>query len=251
MRSSAIRDSSTDYRTYWLQGGQYYSRRGLGETVPACQLPLDKLRQIPEGDRMVLIQEVNADAAFCQKVARCMATNPNWGHVIAQSAKEAIVNEMDPSRFKNRAGSWPRLRARVRELFEEVTKMGAQGKVAVAAKQTGKSVAGLGDLGQWDIIASLVGSIGGAAASVYGSSLTARTQEQIAKTQAQAAMQAANAQIAMSNAQAAIIGAQGTISQNPLSAAVTSLTSTTVAGIPLLALAVPAVGLIIYFATKK
>lgn len=249
MQPSAIRDSSLDYRTYWLQGGQYYSRRGLGEAAPACDLPIDKLRQIPEGDRKVLIDEVNADAAFCRKVAKCMATNPNWGHVIAASAKEAVVNEMDPTRFKNRAGMWPKLRERARTLIEEVGRMAAQGKVPVAVKANGKPMAGLGDLGQWDIIASLVGSIGSAAANVYGSSITARTQEQIAKTQAEAAMKAANAQIAMQNAQAAILNAQG--SQSPISAAVTSLTSTTVAGIPLLALAVPAVGLIIYFATKK
>jgi len=242
---SAIRDSSLDYRTYWLQGGQYYGRRGLEGLDAACELPIDKLRQIPEADRKVLLDEVNADAAFCKKVARCMATQSDWAHAVSTSAKEAIVNELDPSRFKGSSGMWPKLRERVRILVEEVSRMAANGKTLVGAK----SLSGLGELGQWDIIASLVGSIGSAAASVYGASITSHAQQNIAQTQANAAMAAAQAQIAMSNAATAMQSANATI--NPISSAVQSITSATVAGIPVLALAIPAIGLIIYFATKK
>lgn len=240
---SNVRDSSLDYRTYWLQGNQFYARRGLGAADEACSLPADKLAQIPEADRKILIEEVNADPAFCAKVARAMATLPDWGHQIAASAKEAIANEMNPSKFRHRAGMWPRLRARAQALVEAVSAALAKGKVPVGTVR----MSGLGDLGQWDIIASLVGSIGTAAANVYGASITARTQQQIANTQAQAAMQAAQAQISMANAAQAMQSANAAI--NPVSSALQSLTTGTVAGIPLLAF--PALGLIIYFANQK
>lgn len=244
MGTAAIRDSSLDYRTYWLQGGQYYERMGLG-AAPACSLPLDKLRQIPEADRKVLIEEVNADPAFCEKVARCMATKSDWGHLIATSAKEAIANEMDPSKFRNRAGMWPKLRARARFLVDEVSKAMAQGKVPVGARP----MAGLGELGQWDIIASLVGSIGSAATNIYTAGVTSRAQIDAQRDQANAAIAAAQAQMNAINAANAMQSAQASMS--PVSSALSTVTSATVAGIPLLALAIPAIGLIIYFATKK
>jgi hypothetical protein len=239
---AAIRDSSLDYRTYWLQGGQFYSRRGLGEAAPSCSLPIDKLRQIPEADRAVLIEEVNADPAFCAKVARCMATNPNWGHVIAASAKEAIANEMNPSKFPHRAGMWPKLRARAQFLVEEVSRAMAQGKVPVAARP----MSGLGDLGQWDIIASLVGTIGTAATSIYSAGVTSRAQIDAQRDQANAAIAAAQAQMNAINAANAMQAVT-----SPVASAVSRIASAEVAGIPLLALAIPAIGLIIYFATKK
>jgi hypothetical protein len=248
---SNVRDSSLDYRTYWLQGGQYYSRRGLGSTDAVCTLPADKLAQIPEADRKILIDEVNADPAFCAKVARAMATLPDWGHQIAASAKEAIANEMDPSKFRNRAGMWPKLRARAQALVEAVSTAMAQGKVPVSATPR---LSGLGDLGQWDIIASLVGSVVTAGANVYGATVTANAQQTIARQQAQAAMQAAQANIAMSNAATAMQSANAAMNPissvlAPVSTALQTLATGSIAGIPLLAF--PAVGLIIYFANKK
>jgi len=243
---SAIRDSSLDYRTYWLQGGQYYERRGLG-AAEACVLPADKLAEIPEADRKVLLDEVNADPLFCKRVALCMATYPDWGHRIAASAKEAVVNEMDPTRFKNRAGMWPKLRETVRTLVENVTKMVAQGKFPVAAKRTA-GLSGLSGLGQWDIIGSIVGAVaqvGVAAAGVYQAGVTQRSVVDQQRDQANAAIAAAQAQMNAINAAGAMQTANASI--NPISA----LTSATVAGIPVLALAIPAIGLIIYFATKK
>ncbi len=241
---AAVRDSSLDYRTYWLQGGQFYSRRALGDATPACSLPPEKLRQIPEADREVLLEEVNADPAFCAKVARCMATRADWGHLIAASAKEAIANEMDPSKFPHRAGMWPKLRARAKFLVEEVAKAMAQGKTPVVVRKV-SGLGGLSGLGQWDIIASLVGTIGGAAANIYQSGVTSRATIDAQRDQANAAIAAAQAQMSAINAANAMQTAQG--SMNPIS----SVMNATVAGIPVLALAVPAIGLIIYFATKK
>lgn len=241
---SAIRDSSLDYRTYWLQGGQYYERRPLEGLGAACELPADKLRQIPEADRKVLLDEATADAAFCKKIAKCMATQPDWAHAISTSAKQAIVNELDPSRFKGSSGMWPKLRERVRILVEEVSRMAAKGKVPVAAK----SLSGLGELGQWDIIASLVGSVAGAATSIYTTGVQSRAAVDAQRDQANAAIRAAQAQMDAINAANAMQAASG---QSSASSALSTITSATVAGIPLLALAIPAIGLIIWFATKK
>ncbi len=245
--TAAVRDSSLDYRTYWLQGGQYYSRRALGDAA-SCTLPADKLQQIPEADRKVLLEEVNADPAFCARVARCMATNPNWGHVIAASAKEAIANEMDPSKFPSRAGMWPKLRARARFLVDEVSKAMAQGKTPVTVRRM-SGLSGLGSLGQWDIIASLVGTIGSAAVNIYGAGVTSRAQIDAQRDQANTAIAMAQAQMNAVNAANAMQAASNPLA--PVAAAVQSIASATVAGIPVLALAIPAIGLIIYFATKK
>lgn len=240
---AAMRDSSLDYRTYWLQDGQYYSRRGLGAVD--CSLPPDKLAQIPDGDRQVLIDECAADPAFCARVARCMTKNPNWGHVIATSAKEAIANEMNPSAFPERAGTWPRLRARARQLVDAVSVEFAKGYVPIPMKK----LSGLGGLGQWDIIASLVGTIGTAAANVYMGGVQNRAQVDLQRDQANAAIAAAQAQM---NAINAAGGMNATIaSANPISSVIQTVTSATVAGIPVLALAIPALGLIVWLATKK
>lgn len=228
----AMRDSSLDYRTYWLRNGEYYARRGLGDTAtaPACDIPLDKLAQIPAEDRQIVIDEANADPSFCAKLVRAMTTNADWAHLVAQSAKEAIVNELDPSRFGHRAGQWRMLRERLRGILKDVP--GLVDKIAkyrASGKQPG--------LGQWDIIGTLVSSIGGAAASIYGAQLQTDAQKDLARIQANAAMKAAQAQMAALQAQQAM---------NPLS----TLTSASVAGIPLMVI-LPVAAAAIYFATKK
>lgn len=231
---AAMRDTTLSYRTYWLRNGRYYGRDNLGDVAPACALPLDKLSQIPPEDRQIVIEEANADPAFCEKLARLMATNADWAHLVAASAKEAIVNELDPSRFGHRAGMWRKLRERLRALLKDVPGLVQKIERYRAAGRTP-------GLGQWDIIGNLVGAIGGAAANIYGAKLTSDTQQALAKIQADAAIKAAQAQLATSQAQQALATAQ-----NPLS----QLTSASIAGIPLL-LVVPAVVAAIYFSSKK
>ncbi len=236
---AAMRDSSLDYRTYWLRNGQYYGRENLGETAPACAIPLDKLSQIPAEDRQIVIDEANADPAFCEKLVRLMATNADWAHLVANSAKETIVNELDPSRFGHRAGMWRKLRERLRALLKDVPGLVQKlERYRAAGRQPG--------LGQWDIIGSLVGAIGGAAASIYGAKITTDTQKDLAKIQADAAIKAAQSQLATAQAQQALYAAQ-----NPVSHAFSTLTTGTVAGIPNLLIIPAVVAAIYYFATKK
>lgn len=248
MPSTLMRDSSADYRTYWLQDGQYYSKmKNLGDSAP-CVLPADKVAQIPEADRKAILIETSADPVFCAKIARVMTSDPDWVHTIVNSAKRAIANEMNRNLFPESRGTWPKLREMARNLVDDVSAAVRVGRAPLAVKSV-SGLGGLGNLGQWDIIAGLVGSIGGAAANVYGASVTARAQESIARTQANAAIQAAQANMAIVNAQTAMQNAQA--SMNPVSSAFSAITSANIAGIPIIALAIPAIGLIIYLATKK
>lgn len=258
--TTAMRDSSKDYRTYWLQGGQYYSKMSnLGDPT-VCELPPAKLSEIPSDDRLILTEEASADPVFCRDVMKLMATDPEWAHKVSASAKEAVINELHPS--MGRKAGWPRLRARVRELksavAEQATSLASKAtpaerfalvkRIASGEFKEPKAVAGLGNLGQWDIIGSIVGSLAQVGGSIYGAKITSDAQQDIAKLQASAAMQSAQAQMAIANANAAIAGAQVQMA-SPIS----SLTSSTIAGIPVIIpiLGVAAVGLWLAFGRKR
>lgn len=223
---AAMRDTSLSYRTYWLRNGEYYARRnGLGDdAAPACAIPLDKLAQIPAEDRQIVIEEANADPAFCAKLVKLMATNADWGHLVANSAKEAIVNELDPSRFGHRAGQWRVLRERLRGILKDVP--GLVDKIA-KYRAAGRTPG----LGQWDIIGSLVGAVAGAAGSIYTAKVQSDTQKQMQQAQLNAQMAAIRAQQAQSLT-------------NPIS----FLTQPMIGGIPLWVL--PAAAVAGYFLTK-
>jgi hypothetical protein len=254
MPSMTMRDTSRDYRTYWIRDGLYYGKSTNLGGGSACVLPPDKVAQIPEPDRSMVLDEVTGNPTLCAWIVRIMKSDPDWTHRISQSAKESVVNEMDPSKFQESRGEWPKLRAKVRELLDHVhenvlkevsgmtldQKMSVVRRIASGGKVSVPSVHGLGDLGQWDVIGSLVGSLVSAGAGAYGAYTTTSAQQDIAKLQASSAMQSANAQIAIANANAAIAGAQAQIA-NPISSAVSSLTSATVAGIPII---VPVLGVI-------
>lgn len=249
MPSTVMRDSSADYRTYWLQGGQYYSKDGnLGDPA-ACSLPADKLAQIPEADRKVVVLEAAANPAFCARLSKVMTTDPDWVHTISNSAKRAIANELDPKLFPGSRGMWPKLRELSRTVVGQISAAVAKSGNPVVAAKAVAGLGGLGSLGQWDIIASLVGSIGTAAANVYGAGITSRAQVDAQRDQANAAIAIAQAQMNAQNAAAAMQAAN--TAANPVSSAVSAITSATVAGVPVLALAIPAIGIIIYLATKK
>jgi len=251
MNALAIRDSSLDQRTYWLQGGLYYSRASnLGAAAP-CELPAEKLKQIPEGDRILLLEETAADPVFCRFVATVMRTRPNWAHELSDSAKAAAASVLDPTKDFGGKTGWPILKARVRALASDVanqaTRLAAQltpaerfavVKRIAAGEFRAPKTKGLGDLGQWDIIGSLVGSLATAGANLYGARVTTEAQQDIAKIQASAAMQTAQAQIAMAQANAAIANAQVQVS-NPVTSTLASMASSTVAGIPVI---VPVLG---------
>lgn len=258
---ATMRDTSRDYETYWLRNGLAYSRMSNLGAVP-CTLPPEKLAEIPADDRRILLEETAADPAFCRKVAVLMETDPSWAHKVSASAKEAAAIELDPSRRDGPKKAWPLLRARVRDLVSSVAqqarilsskltpaeRFSLVKQIASGQFRAQRAVHGLGDLGQWDIIGSLVGSLANVGGSVYGAMVTADAQKDIAKLQASAAMQGAQAQMAIANANAAIAQAQAQVS-SPIA----SLTSATVAGIPVIVpvLGVVALGLWLAFGKKR
>lgn len=242
---ATMRDTSKDYRTYWIRDGMYYAKaRSLGEA--ACTLDPEKLARIPSADRALLLDEVSGNPAFCREVAKCMATRPDWERVISTGAKEAIVNEFDPSRFKNRRGSWPKLRAHAQKLAEAAStairnqvssmtldqKVDAIKQIVAGRKPMGSRLSGLGSLGFFD----LLGSVITAAGNLYTQDLIADTNKDIAKIQANASIQTITAQQSIAQAQAAIAAAQAQQAaiQSPIGSAIATFTQSKVAGIPVL-----------------
>ena len=256
---STMRDTSRDQNTYWIRDGNYYGRaRNLG--APPCALPADKLAQIPEMDRALLLEEVSANPSFCAEIAKCMETRPDWAARIARSANEAVANEMNPALFRNRIGMWPKLRARVQDLVEssartiknKVASMTLDEKTAalnaIASGRRGVgSLGNLGVAGMFDFLAAVIETAG----NVYTTDLIGDTKEDIAKIQANSAMQTISAQQSIANAQAAIAAAQTRQAaiQSPVGAAIATFTTSTVAGIPVVAI-LAAGGLAIWYVLK-
>ena len=260
--TTAMRDTSADYRTYWIRDGMYYGKaRNLG--AASCTLPEAQLAKLPEEDRKMLLDEVTGNPSFCEKVAKCMATRSDWIKLVSDSAKEAVVNEFNPSKFKNRKGMWPKLRARAQELAESAIRA-IRGKVssmnldqkaeAIRGLSRGSvgmrsGLSGLDGLGFFDLLASVIGAAG----NVYSQDLIADTKVDIAKIQANSAMNTITAQQSIANAQAAIAAAQvqQAAIQSPVGAAISTITTSTVGGIPVLLIAIPLIGGLIYLFMKK
>ena len=259
---ATMRDTSADYRTYWIRDGMYYGKaRNLG--AAPCTLPEAQLAKLPEEDRKMLLDEVAGNPSFCERVAKCMATRSDWIKLVSDSAKEAVVNEFDSSKFKNRKGMWPKLRARAQELADSATRA-IRGKVSSmnldqkaeairslsrGSMGTRSGLSGLGGLGFFDLLASVIGAAG----NVYSQDLIADTKVDIAKIQANSAMNTITAQQSIANAQAAIAAAQvqQAAIQSPVGAAISTITTSTVGGIPVLLIAIPLIGGLIYLFMKK
>jgi len=255
-----MRDTSKDYRTYWIRNGEWYGKAGNLGAMEACRIPPGILKQIPEPDRQLIIEEANADSRFCRELVN-IAGRPGWEHEISRSAKCAILNEIDPSKCKDSAGKWGRLRAKFQNLVKDVP---AQIERAVAAMPLAEklavvrriaagqslvpAVSGLGELGQWDIIGSLVGNVATAGANIYTAKITTDAQRDIAKLQATAAMRDAQTQMALQSAQASI-GAAKT-AQAGMFGPISSMASASIGGIPLM-IVIPVAGLLLYFVLKK
>lgn len=261
---ATMRDTSADYRTYWIRDGMYYGKaRSLG--AAPCVLPPDKLAQLPENDQKLLLNEIEGNPSFCSKVAKCMADRPDWAKLISTSAKEAIVNEFNPSKFPNRKGMWPKLRATMNDFVGAASstiknkiasmtldqKTAALKEIAKGGRQSsGQALLGnLGVAGIFDFLASAIETAG----NMYTTDLVADTREDIARIQANAAMNTFTAQQSIANAQAAIAAAQTQQAaiQSPVGAAISTITTSTVGGIPVLLIAIPLVGALIYMFMKK
>lgn len=251
-----MRDTSRDYRTYWIRDGEYYGKAQNLGALP-CALPEDKLAQLSDYDLKILLDEVSGNPSFCAKVSECMRTRPDWAKLISDSAKEAVVNELNPSRFQNRKGMWPKLRGKLNDFVGAASaaikrstssltleqKTAALRELAKAPPASGSRLLGnLGVAGIFDFLSSAVGAAG----DLYTANLVNDTREDIARIQANAAMNTITAQQSIARAQAAMAAIQ-----SPVSAAISTFTTSTVGGVPVLLIAVPLVGILIYMFMKK
>lgn len=205
-------------------------------------------------DRTLIKREAQADPAFAKLVAS-MLRGSDGERKVAEFAKQAVLNELNPAQFPETKGYWMMLRKAVRRVTDELPKAMAatvntmtpeQMEAAYKASLTGsvnfnpKMLGELGDLGQFEIIGSIVGSLVQAGSSVYSSYLQNRTQQQIANLQFQTQQAQLNAQMDMAKAQQAIANAQASQAASSLPAAiqqpvqaVASVLSSDVGGIPL------------------
>lgn len=255
--STDMRDTSKDFRTYWIRNGLWYGRmNSLGETDGLEQV----LAQIPEPDRQVVAEEAASNAAFRNELVR-ISKHPGWEHKVSESARCAILNELDPSKCRNQAWKWGRLRSRLRKLIDDsvskinrnVSRMTFDEKMAVvrklaAGERPTPMVSGLGELGQWDIISGLVSSVAGATANIYTAKITTDAQRDVAKIQATTAMRDAQTAIAMQNAQSSINAAKAGMG-NPLGP-LAPLASASIGGVPVW-IVLAGTGAVIYFMFKR
>ncbi len=237
-------------------------------------------------DQRLIAEEIDANPSFGKRIADTLH-QPGGFRSVSLSAKKAIANEFDPSMFPESRGQWTKLRQRARELARSIpeivekeidrlplqTKMQMVRRIASGQHPTVMfGIEGMGDLGQFEIIASLIGSVAGAASSIYGAKVTSSAQKDIAKIQADTAMKDLQAQMNIANAQQAInqakvaqqvaeaqkIEAQtaqikATTAQAEVGTVVGTLTKDIGAGVPLwvLPMALGVLGLVLYFVFRK
>jgi hypothetical protein len=172
-------------------------------------------------DRRQLAEEAAANPAFGAKLAR-MLNYADGVRLIDESAKRAVLNELDPKAHPESKGEWTMLRRRLnfivrdlsKQINESVERLSldeaasmldtyARGGVRVEARQMGEYP--VESLGQWD---ALVGAIAGAATAIYGAKLQSKTQKDIAKIQAGSAQRSLDAQMSLARAQMALEAAK-------------------------------------------
>ena len=108
-------------------------------------------------DRSLLLSEAKLDPAFGRRIEKTLAL-PDGEMRVAMSARRAFVNELDPRLYPESKGTWKALRSLTPSLMKSAMKVIESGDP--------KALAGLGDLGQWDIIGQIAGAVVQAGASV-------------------------------------------------------------------------------------
>lgn len=244
-------------------------------------LPITAVVQFGETDRRQIAEEMAANPRFGAWLAATLR-EPDGERQVALSAQKAIANEFNPALYPASRGQWLTLRKRALELARdlpeivgrEIERLPFPAKMqmvrAIAAGHEPVlrlGLSGMGDLGQFEIIGSLVSSIVGAASTVYSARVTASAQKDIAKIQATAAMKDLETQQTIANAQAAINQAKATQATAEAKKAEIALTQSqvgppgsltevlsrpVVAGIPVWAFPLAGlIGLVVYLMFKR
>ena len=223
-----MRDSSTAYRTGYLRDGFVYDRlAGFGAAAAACRIPPGILDQLGKDERSIVASEADNDPKLCRAVM-ALSRTPGWVRTVNDMIRRVILNEVNPKQCKETAGKWPRLRARVRKLTsaatavveEQVSKMTPAQKILEARKLAEsrglQKLQNPGMMGEAGVIgssydssstssdpwAALIGSVVGAAGSIYSASITADANKDIAKRNQATAQAQLNLQQTVANANA-------------------------------------------------
>lgn len=188
-----------------------------------------RIDPLTSDDRRVIERELADSPATASLIRSLLATG--GPHAVADFARKAYYNEIDPSLFPETKGYWPALRAQVRKLLvalpaamrgaaDEMSlndklkfaEQIAQGK-RLYLSLTDYPVEDMMGLGQFEIIGSIVSGVAGAASSIYSAKVVADAQKAIAKIQADAQLKQLNVSMTLAKAQAAVTGAQTQILQ--------------------------------------
>lgn len=183
-----------------------------------------RIDPITPADRKVVEDEINGSPEFAKKIQRIL--DKGGPHAVAESAKRAFLNELDPKEYPETAGEWPILRESTRKLLvalpkaikEVVDETPLEEKLKIVEKiGQGKKlhftlqdfpVESVMGLGQFEVIGSIVSAVAGAGSAVYGAKITADTQKAIAKIQAETQLKQLNVSMTLAKAQAAVQSAQ-------------------------------------------
>jgi hypothetical protein len=154
--------------------------------------------ELPLLTRTHILEEADRDPRFWRYLAN-LARAPYPGRRVDDEMKKVLVNELDPSRFKETRGTWPVLREKLRTMQEAMQNQlyatgSLEGFGAAAADTLTSPAAATPNI--WSTIGSAITAIGSAAANIYTTKITTSAQTEIAKQQAQvlSAQQAAAAQ---------------------------------------------------------
>ena len=212
-------------------------------------VPQELLLDFSDSDRQIITEEAMADPAFGDKLHETLL-QPGGPQAVALCARRAVANEFNPKLFPESKGMWPNLRKLAVEMAKALpdiagkeidqlpfdTKVKLVKEVAAGKNPIGMGFFGdLGDLGQLEVIGSLVSSLVGAGSSIYNARLVASTQKDIAKIQQSAQMATLNAQMKIADAQKSVAEAQAQVQTSTAG----QLAMDIGGGIPLWAVLVP------------
>lgn len=153
------------------------------------------VREMPLLTRTQALEEGRHDPRFWRYFSSlALSTTP--GRSVDDDMKKAVINELDPKSYRETAGRWPMLRAKVRELRARLSDHAYVFGSLAAIAANGATTAAAPEANIWSAISSAISAAGSAAANIYTTKITNDATKEIAKTQAQvlAAQQAALAQ---------------------------------------------------------
>src|ERR1700687_4700991 len=198
----------------------------LGNAVVANQVPADLLAPFAPDDQRMIQQEAAADPAFARLVSDALSRpgGPQW---VAQSARKAIANELNPKMYPESAGTWPVLRRMTDELsastasdvIAKVDQMTFPELVnaveGIAAHKRAPGVHGLGQASQaassLSVVGGLASGLANAGAAIYTTHVMATTMSHIASIQANVLMHTEDVSSQIARAHAAMAAATAAI----------------------------------------